>query len=153
MLQNLLKKIDYRPVALQRTIAGHFEIMVSINGIDTNFIVDTGAAKTVIDLGFARKYNLHIQETTNLAGGLGHSRMALFRVNATRLLIGEFVLFLPEIHALDLRHIKQSLLDKGIKKPANGVIGSDVLNHHKAIIDYSNQLLYLQKSRRPAGSD
>jgi hypothetical protein len=60
-------------------------------------------------------------------------------------MVCEFTLFLPELHAIDLRHIKQSLLEKGVSRPANGIIGADVLNHHKAIIDYANQLLYLQK--------
>lgn len=60
-------------------------------------------------------------------------------------MVGEFTLALPELYAIDLKHVKQSLLEKGVTRPANGIIGADVLNYHKAIIDYANQLLYLQK--------
>src|SRR5215831_5962702 len=109
MLYDLLTKENYRPVALQRTIVGHFEAMVSINGIDTNFIVDTGAAKTVIDLAFAKKYELALQESTKSGGGLGTSSMVLYTIKSVNMLIGEFSLFLPEVYSMDLRHIKESL--------------------------------------------
>src|ERR1700753_372694 len=136
MLYDILKKENYRPIALQKTIVGHFEVIVSVNGIDTNFIVDTGAAKTIIDLSFARYYDMALQESTISAGGLGTTSMALYTLKSINLLIGEFLLFLPEPYAMDLRHVKQSLKNRGITKPANGVIGSDILLHHKAIIDY-----------------
>jgi hypothetical protein len=145
MLYDLLKKNNYRPSALYRTIAGHFEMMVSINGVDTNFIVDTGAAKTVVDLSFARSRNLELQESTIPVSGLGVNRMVLYTIRSATLRVGEFTLELPQLHAIDLRHVKQSLREKGVERPANGVIGADLLNHHKAIIDYAGQLLYLQK--------
>ena len=145
MLYDLLKKKNYRPAALQRTVVGHFEMMVTINGFDTNFIVDTGAAKTVVDLNFARSRRMHLQESAIQVCGIGSNRMVLYRVKSASLLVGEMPLFLPEVHAIDLRHIKQSLMEKGVTKPANGIIGADVLNHHMAIIDYANQLLYLRK--------
>lgn len=145
MLYDLLKENNYRPSALTKTVVGHFEMMVSLDGTDTNFIVDTGAAKTVVDLSFARQQNLELQESTIQVCGLGSNRMVLYRIKSATLMVGEFRLFLPELHAIDLRHIKQSLLEKGVSRPANGIIGADVLNHHKAIIDYANQLIYLQK--------
>jgi hypothetical protein len=145
MLYDLLKKNNYRPSALTKTVVGHFEMMVSINGTDTNFIVDTGAAKTVIDVSFARAQQLELQESTIQVCGLGSNRLVLYRIKSATLMVGEFTLFLPELHAIDLRHIKQSLIEKGVSRPANGIIGADILNHHKAIIDYANQLLYLQK--------
>jgi hypothetical protein len=145
MLYDLLTENNYRPSALTKTVVGHFEMMVSINGTDTNFIVDTGAAKTVVDLSFARAQQLSLQESTIQVCGLGSNRLVLYRIKSATLMVGEFRLFLPELHAIDLRHIRQSLLEKGVSRPANGIIGADVLNHHKAIIDYANQLLYLQK--------
>jgi hypothetical protein len=57
------------------------------------------------------------------------------------------------MYSMDMRHIKQTLKNKGVSKPANGVIGGDVLMHHKAIIDYANQLLYLQKQVSINGDD
>lgn len=145
MLYDLLTENNYRPSALTKTVVGHFEMMVSMNGTDTNFIVDTGAARTVVDLSFARAQQLELQESTIQVCGLGSNRLVLYRIKSATLMVGEFRLFLPELHAIDLRHIRQSLLEKGVSRPANGIIGADVLNHHKAIIDYANQLLYLQK--------
>ena len=145
MLYDLLKKNNYRPSALRKTVAGHFEMMVSIDGIDTNFIVDTGAAKTVLDLSFAQSQHLALQESTIEVCGVGVSRIMLYKIKSVTLMVGEFTLLLPELHAMDLRHIKRALREKGVERPANGIIGADVLNQHKAIIDYANQLLYLQK--------
>ena len=153
MLYDLLKKNNYRPSALLKTVTGHFEMMVSINGVDTNFIVDTGAAKTVIDLSFARLQNLVVQESTIQVAGLGVNRMVLYKIKSATLRVGEFTLILPQLYAIDLRHVKQSLVEKGVDRPANGIIGGDVLNHHKAIIDYANQLLYLQKQPLLACAD
>lgn len=147
MLYDLLKQNNYRPAALTKTVVGHFEMMVSLNGTDTNFIVDTGAAKTVVDLAFARSMELEVQESTIQVCGLGSNRLVLYRIKSATLMVGEFRLFLPELHAIDLKHIKQSLQEKGVSRPANGIIGADVLNHHKAIIDYANQLLYLQRQK------
>ena len=110
-----------------------------------SFSNDTGAAKTVVDLSFARAQQLELQESTIQVCGLGSNRLVLYRIKSATLMVGEFRLFLPELHAIDLRHIRQSLLEKGVSRPANGIIGADVLNQHKAIIDYANQLLYLQK--------
>ncbi len=134
-------------------MTGHFEMMVSINGVDTNFIVDTGAAKTVIDLSFARLQNLVVQESTIQVAGLGVNRMVLYKIKSATLRVGEFTLILPQLYAIDLRHVKQSLVEKGVDRPANGIIGGDVLNHHKAIIDCANQLLYLQKQPLLACAD
>lgn len=145
MLYDLLKKNNYRPSALQRTVVGHFEMIVSIDGIDTNFIVDTGAAKTVVDLSFAQAQNFELQESNIHVSGLGTNRMVLYRIKSATLMVGEFKLVLPELYAIDLRHVRESLREKGVARPANGIIGADILNHHKAIIDYANQLLYLQK--------
>jgi hypothetical protein len=145
MLYDLLKQNNYRPSALQKTVVGHFEMMVTLDGVDTNFIVDTGAAKTVVDLTYARSQNLQLQESAIQVCGLGSNRMVLYRIKSATLMVGEFTLVLAELYAIDLRHIRQSLLEKGVAKPANGIIGADVLNQHKAIIDYANQLLYLQK--------
>jgi hypothetical protein len=144
MLYDLLKQNNYRPCPLRKTVVGQFELMVSIDGIDTNFIVDTGAAKTVVDLSFARSQHLALQESTIEVCGFGVSRMVLYKIKLATLMVGEFTLLLPELYAVDLRHLKQSLLEKGVDRPANGIIGADALNQHKAIIDYANQLLYLQ---------
>ena len=54
MLYDLLKQNNYRPSTLQKTVVGHFEMMVTLDGVDTNFIVDTGAAKTV-ECGFPQQ--------------------------------------------------------------------------------------------------
>lgn len=145
MLYDLLTQNNYRPSALQKTVVGHFEMLVSIDGIDTHFIVDTGAAKTVVDLSFARLHNLELQESNICVTGLGTNRMVLYRIKSATLMVGEFTLVLPELYSIDLRHVRQSLMEKGVARPANGIIGADILNHHKAIIDYANQLLYLQK--------
>ena len=128
-------------------------VQASVDTVKGNFIVDTGAAKTVVDLSFARSQNLAVQESTIQVCGLGTSRMVLYKIKSATMMVGEFTLVLPQLHAIDLRHVKQTLREKGVDRPANGIIGADVLNHHKAIIDYANQLLYLQKQPVFACSD
>lgn len=52
------KKNNYRKIPLKITRVGHLETQVAIDGIKTNFLIDTGASNTVIDIDFAKTHLL-----------------------------------------------------------------------------------------------
>ena len=155
MLKDILAKEGYIEIDLQQTIVGHFQIEGIIDGVITDLIVDTGAASTVIDLEFAREHNMGIEATGEQGGGVGSSEMEIFKIQLKEIHIAAFSLQDPVIYAMDFQHMKQSLISKGIEKPAQGVIGADILIPHKAIIDYAAQKLYLKQegSLLPADDD
>jgi hypothetical protein len=145
MLRELLEKQNYTEIDLQQTAIGHFQIEAFIDGIAAHFIIDTGAASTVIDLEFAQINNMAIEDTGEQGGGVGNSKMDFYRLQPKLLLISSLSLQDPVIYAMDFQHVKDALISKGIDNPAQGVIGADILIPHKAIIDYANKKLYLKK--------
>lgn len=144
MLKKYLARKKYTPIPLRKTNFGHLELNVLLNGIDTIFLLDTGAASTVIDIQYANQNNLILITTSIKGGGVGTSELEIFQLDEQQLQIGEFAVTNTTIYAVDLSHVKQSLLDKGETTLPTGVIGADILFDHKAIIDYEGLLLFLK---------
>lgn len=145
MLSELLAKENYTEISLEQTPIGHFQTEAILDGITVNFIIDTGAASTVLDLEFAQTNHMCIENTGEQGGGVGSSQMDFYKLQPKLLVISGFSLHDPIMYAMDFQHVKQALISKGIENPAQGVIGADILITHKAIIDYGNQKLYLKK--------
>jgi hypothetical protein len=143
MLDELLLKEGYRHIPLRSTNFGHLELSVHLNGVETIFLLDTGAASTVIDVEFAKGNDLHLQETFIKGGGVGTSTLDIFQLDEQELNFGDFILSDITIYAVDLSHVRQTLIDKGETVLPCGVIGADILITHKAVIDYSTLRLYL----------
>ena len=47
-------KKNYKEISIRLNAIGHLETEVTIDDIETIFLVDTGASNTVIDIGFAK---------------------------------------------------------------------------------------------------
>ena len=58
--------------------------------------------------------------------------------------IGDYTLKKVHLILLDLTHINNALTKQNAK-PVNGIIGADILEKGKAIIDYNKKKLYLLK--------
>lgn len=144
-LEEVLIQNNYTAIPLRATQFGHLEIQASINEISVLLLVDTGAASTVIDLDFALEKDLPLLETTIMGGGVGTSELVIFQLQPVSLTLHE--LYLPDatLYAADLRHVKQSLVDKGETQLPCGVMGADILFEKGAVIDYRNLVLYLQQ--------
>jgi hypothetical protein len=144
-LSEILAEENYIGIDLEQTMVGHFQIEAIIDDITIHFIVDTGAASTVIDLEFAQQNNMVIEPTGEQGGGVGNSQMDFYKLQPKELHIRNFRLKDPVMYAMDFQHVRQALISKGIENPAQGVIGADILIAHKAIIDYAGQKLYLKE--------
>lgn len=143
-LTSLLFEQNYKAIPLRATAFGHLEIAATINGIDVLFLLDTGAASTVIDTGFAAEHGLQVEETSITGGGVGTSELIIYQLATTRLVLAGFHVDELPVFAADLQHVKQSLIDKGETQIPCGVLGADLLFHHKAVIDYPSLQLFLQ---------
>ncbi|HEY8690063.1 MAG TPA: aspartyl protease family protein [Chitinophagaceae bacterium] len=49
-----MNKKKYTEIPIRLNTIGHLDVEVTIDGIKTSFLVDTGASNTVIDIGFAK---------------------------------------------------------------------------------------------------
>ncbi|MCU0432036.1 MAG: retroviral-like aspartic protease family protein [Bacteroidia bacterium] len=122
----------------------HLQVKVKINGKNANCIIDTGASKTVFDTERITRFLKHetVHENERLSTGLGTSSMQSRVVEIERLDLAGYTIFkLPAI-VLDLSHVNQTYAAIGLA-PIDGVIGSDILNHSQAVIDYGKNTLSL----------
>jgi hypothetical protein len=138
--------ITGEPVAipLKLTSIGHLEAEVSIDGIKTKFLIDTGASNTVIDINFAKENFLEFAAISDQGGGLGTSQMSLHHKQVKSFRINDLEIKDFDLYATDFTHVKESLTKKGIEEPSTGVIGADILINYNAVIDYEKKILFLR---------
>ncbi len=135
---------DYVKIPITKLATGHLHIHVVLNGVDGDFILDTGAGAAVVETNKQNKFHLTREDASKTSGtGTGGTQSIQKSVNNTINLGG---LVLPEfnIYMMNLDHVNKAFTSMG-QQEVDGVIGADVLTQHKAIIDYSNLVLYLRK--------
>ncbi|MBD0286781.1 MAG: clan AA aspartic protease [Flavisolibacter sp.] len=143
-MQDYLQQRGYTAIPLFKNEVGHFGINVILQGFPTHFILDTGAASSVLDMDFAEKHQFMVEKTDLLGGGVGTSALDIYKVHLASFTVGDLEIGEWELYIADLQHVKDSLIKKGIQQLADGVLGADVLLLYQAIIDYGGQQLYLK---------
>ncbi len=143
-LSTILKKQGYHKIYLKNNGAGHFKLNIKINGISGNFILDTGASHTVADIAAAEKFSLKFtSKASKDAGGLGNSALKTRKSTGNIIELNGFQIKKAGLIAIDLSHVNNALKKNGSGR-IDGVIGSDILKKHKALIDYFEKALYLK---------
>ncbi len=120
----------------------HLLIKVMVNGIVANFIIDTGASNTVMDLNSIETFVVSPEFTANeaMSTGLGSNTIASHILYVDHLSIGNFSLEKYRVVLLDLSHINEvfSQLDLGT---VHGILGGDLFLKYHAKIDYKYKTL------------
>lgn len=143
-LREFLLEKGYTRIRLFPTLTQHLEITAKINGVKGSFILDTGASNSCIDFNFASHFKLTSEESEVLAAGAGATDMRTELSKENDIKIGtwkrediSFVLF-------DLSHVNTAL-ENHDTPPVHGILGADILNLGKGVIDYQYTCLYLKK--------
>lgn len=129
-----------RPVA-----PGHHLVEARINGVSGNFVLDTGANVSVINEGDAEHFGIS-GDAAGLAG-FGQMTPVAGAGSATFAQIDSFEIGTMEVRqdsmiVADLGQLLGSLSQVSGQNVA-GLIGQDVLEEHRAIIDVARPMLYL----------
>jgi predicted aspartyl protease len=143
-LADWLAEHAYLRVPLETTGVGHFQASGEVSGHPVKILVDTGAASTVIDLEWARARGFALEATGMSGGGAGAGALDIYRVPGAAIRIAGIAIATPGPLAVDLGNVAKALAAKGMKAP-QVVLGADVMNPRKAIIDYGTATLYLCK--------
>lgn len=124
----------------------HPKLEISVNGHKQVAILDTGASKTAFDQQSLSRIlsQSEFREAEKLSTGLGTNSMQCFTANISELRIGDFLITDFEVAVLDLSHINQAYEKLGYEQVL-GVLGSDLLQEYRAVIDYGNKTLTLKK--------
>ncbi len=137
---SILSTEGYEVLKLHKMKTGHLTTTIRVNGKPCVFLVDTGGGGTLIDISKKDKFGLQSLGKRDYAAGIG-SVSSLFRTTAVLQLNGkEFkqeVLFLMDISYLNTEFKKT----KG--REVDGVLGTDFLERHHAVIDYPHSKMYL----------
>ncbi|GLU42786.1 TIGR02281 family clan AA aspartic protease [Allomuricauda sp. NBRC 101325] len=143
-LKKFLKSKDYLKIPLVFTETNHFEIDAKINGIDGKFILDTGASNTCVGMDKIEFFKMISEFTDIKAAGAGATEMETLISSKNKIQIGKWTKKKQKIVLFDLVHVNQALVAHKAM-PVDGIIGADILNKGKAVIDYNKKCLYLKK--------
>ncbi|MGO4904814.1 retropepsin-like aspartic protease [Flavobacterium sp. W20_MBD1_R3] len=143
-LHNILKKENYKKVKFKITKTQHLLIKARINGIQGNFILDTGASNSCVGFDCVDLFLLEAKKSKTKASGAGGTGMQTQLASKNQLQLGSWKDSDFELVIFDLSHVNEALVQHKAK-PVHGIIGADILMKGKAIVDYYNHYLYLLK--------
>ncbi len=143
-LKKYLSEKGYHRIPLKKIKTNHFALTAKINGIKGYFILDTGASNTCIGMTVAEKFKVLAQDSETKAAGAGATEMETQQATDVTIKIGKWRYYNLHLVIFDLSHVNTALTNHLIK-PVDGIIGADLLEKGKAVIDYNKKCLYLKK--------
>jgi hypothetical protein len=114
------------------------------NGEEGLWVIDTGASKTVFNIGLKDYFDLAPEEEEKIvqSAGIGSDRLDTALGVLHPFTLGDFLIGPLQVALIDLSHIN-TLYYHVVEKEICGLIGSDFLLEYKATIDYSRLRLIL----------
>ncbi len=116
-------------------------IRVKLNNRNATLLLDTGAAASLLDINQANDYDFKYYQTKHKFSGVGGLsngyKITDYRINhdSTSLKVYPF--------GADLKQVNDVFTENGM--PIAGVLGSDFLRTHDAIIDYKHKILIIHE--------
>lgn len=124
----------------------HLFVNGFIDGIEYDLLIDTGASQTVFDSAVVPEIaNEKAQEIQSSGIHAGELKSSIGQIKKFRL--GNLKRKKWKVILIDLSHVN-SLYERFSSKKVAGLIGSDFLLHHKAVIDYKRKELVLRNIRQ-----
>jgi predicted aspartyl protease len=115
----------------------------SVNGKPARLMVDTGAFATLLHSRFVRRMQIPLRETPFSSSGVNLKQRGVQMATISRLSIGSMNLDRNDVGVMNLEGlIHGGLLDAS--PPVAGLLGSEILRRHHAIIDFGTKSLYLK---------
>jgi predicted aspartyl protease len=142
-LRKFLNQKEYHRIKLVFTKTNHFEIKAILNGVEGNFIVDTGASNSCVGFEAVDKFSLFAQDSDVKAAGAGATDMLTQLSQKNAIQIGSWSRKRISLVLFDLNHVNAALIAHHAE-PVDGIIGADILKRGKAIIDYEKKCMYLK---------
>lgn len=138
----------YSSIALKRLRSGHLVLHAQLNGTTGRFVLDTGAARSVVESSRQARFGLgRIDRKVAAATGAGGA-VPLRMSHGNRLQIGGYVDEGFTAYLMPLDQVNLAFRRRGDDR-IDGVIGSDVLRGGQAVIDYAGGRLYLKPKAPP----
>jgi predicted aspartyl protease len=142
-LASFLSSRGFTRIPMRLNANHHFDVEGALNGHGTRFIVDTGAATTLIDKETVVRSETGLTAVWGAGGnGAGGLRGGLSRTGVKELGLGSFKLANAEVA---VAHVSSDiLLSKSAAESNAGVLGQEYLSSNFAAIDMGGMALYLR---------
>lgn len=113
-----------------------------INDTVATFLIDTGASRCVFDEQKIKNFltKQPFTENEKLSTGLGTNTMPTKVVEIDRIIFGELCIQQYTAVVIDLSHVTESYASLQLPQ-IDGVLGSDILNEFKCVINYKKRKL------------
>lgn len=142
-LQAFLKERGYKRIKFKLSSTQHLLIKGKINGVQGNFILDTGASNSCVGFEGIEQFGLLASDSDTKAAGAGGTGMFTQTSLKNTLTMGRWTTKSFGLVIFDMSHVNEAL-SQYKAKPVHGIIGADILLKGKAIVDYHNFCLYLK---------
>jgi hypothetical protein len=143
-LYSVLKDENYKKIKFKISRTQHLLIKAKINGIEGIFILDTGASNSCVGFESIPTFLLNAKKSKTKASGAGGTGMFTQIAKKNNIQIGKWEAVDTVFVIFDMSHVNEALLQHHAKV-VHGIIGADLLQKGKAIIDYYNHCLYLKQ--------
>ncbi|MGH1383133.1 aspartyl protease family protein [Kordia sp.] len=143
-LEGILLKNGYVKIPLTKIFTGHLQLQISINGVEGNFILDTGANSTTVDAKAKAKFKMKAETSEQLATSAGITDILLQESTGNTLRLESLELKDYTVFLMNLDVVNKALENYETEE-IDGIIGADILSEKEAIIDYAKLTLYLKK--------
>lgn len=124
----------------------HLLVKLRVNGKAARLLIDTGASKTVFDRECIKKFISaeKLEKHDKLSTGLGTSNMksqlaVIDSITLRKIRIRDY-----RTIVIDLSHVNRAY-GQMKQKPIDGVLGSDILEKYRAVIDYGKRILIVHR--------
>lgn len=139
----LLEQEGYYKVSFKIRKSNHLFVNAKINGVKGLFLIDTGASNTCIDLEMQNHFKMQTVAHHAKASGAGANGLYTEISKNNTLQFNTWKTKSNAIILLDLSHVNTALTEYKLPK-VQGIIGSDLLKKHEAIINYSLCTLFIR---------
>jgi len=140
-----LKASESAGVSLSRTTGNHLFAQVRVNQKPAWFAVDTGAALTIVDAKKAHMLGLaSLGKTIELPNEIEVNDRTVPVANLQSLSVGTANLGSGPVALIDLTPFRARLRSEGSLVSMDGILGLDILERYRAIIDCAQERIYMQ---------
>ena len=141
-INKFLKNKGYCSVNLIFLKTKHYLIEAKINGINGEFILDSGASNSCVCNTKENKFKLKSKKC-KISASSATSEISETSISKKNLVSISKYENTIDLVTFDMSHINKNFNEKEIES-VDGIIGADLLKKSKAILDYKSDKLFLK---------
>lgn len=142
-LRTFLEAQGFYRIPLKKLATGHYLFSAKINDIPGQFILDTGASTSCVDITDTSHFTLISEDSIIKAAGAGAINMETMLSRKNIFTIDKWIVKNMDFILFDLSHVNQAL-QQADEEPIHGIIGADFLKSHRSVIDYGRNCFYVR---------